>query len=186
LSYWPEATHLGDLLRLSVRPGAGRPAPPGFQGPMGALRTPRKPRCSAGGHNLASGRTDYKGCAQKTVKEEREPSPEPPSVSPGSPALPPAARPPARGSRPDSLSESARPGRSQESRERLLLPLIPESGRAPSLRVSPAPVLGGDAAKVGLRGRKVERPDGDLHNLIRTPPQTLACCRASHVLGGCR
>jgi hypothetical protein len=32
-------------------------------------------------------------------------------------------------------------------------------------------VLGGDAAKVGLRGRKVERPDGDLHNLMNSKPK---------------
>ena len=41
LFYRPEAVHLGDLLRLWVRPEARVPhSPPDFQGPTGAHRTP--------------------------------------------------------------------------------------------------------------------------------------------------
>ncbi|MGH0125735.1 UNVERIFIED_CONTAM: hypothetical protein FKN15_052849 [Acipenser sinensis] len=41
----PEAVHLGDLLRIWVRPGARfTPSPPDFQGPARAHRTPPEPR----------------------------------------------------------------------------------------------------------------------------------------------
>ncbi|RXN14999.1 rRNA promoter binding [Labeo rohita] len=41
----PEAVHLGDLLRIWVRPGARlTPSPPDFQGPTRAHRTPPEPR----------------------------------------------------------------------------------------------------------------------------------------------
>jgi len=44
-SRWPEAVHLGDLLRIWVRPGARfTPSPPDFQGPARAHRTPPEPR----------------------------------------------------------------------------------------------------------------------------------------------
>lgn len=43
--YQPEAVHLGDLLRIWVRPGARfTPSPPDFQGPARAHRTPPEPR----------------------------------------------------------------------------------------------------------------------------------------------
>lgn len=45
LFYQPEAVHLGDLLRIWVRPGARfTPSPPDFQGPARAHRTPPEPR----------------------------------------------------------------------------------------------------------------------------------------------
>ncbi|KAJ7983619.1 hypothetical protein DPEC_G00361380 [Dallia pectoralis] len=41
----PEAVHLGDLLRIWVRPGARfTPSHPDFQGPARAHRTPPEPR----------------------------------------------------------------------------------------------------------------------------------------------
>uniref|UniRef100_A0A9L0J317 Uncharacterized protein n=1 Tax=Equus asinus TaxID=9793 RepID=A0A9L0J317_EQUAS len=41
----PEAVHLGDLLRIWLRPGARfTPSPPDFQGPARAHRTPPEPR----------------------------------------------------------------------------------------------------------------------------------------------
>lgn len=44
-SNMPEAVHLGDLLRIWVRPGARfTPSPPDFQGPARAHRTPPEPR----------------------------------------------------------------------------------------------------------------------------------------------
>ncbi|EFN50647.1 hypothetical protein CHLNCDRAFT_20144, partial [Chlorella variabilis] len=45
LFYRLEAVHLGDLMRLWVRPGKIGNAPPDFQGPSLARRTPRKVRC---------------------------------------------------------------------------------------------------------------------------------------------
>lgn len=45
LFYRLEAVHLGDLLRIWVRPGARfTPSPPDFQGPARAHRTPPEPR----------------------------------------------------------------------------------------------------------------------------------------------
>nr|XP_051685227.1 uncharacterized protein LOC108176166 [Oryctolagus cuniculus] len=44
-SNMPEAVHLGDLLRIWVRPGTRfTPSPPDFQGPARAHRTPPEPR----------------------------------------------------------------------------------------------------------------------------------------------
>ncbi|XP_072920101.1 uncharacterized protein, partial [Hemitrygon akajei] len=44
-SNMPEAVHLGDLLRIWVRPGARlTPSPPDFQGPARVHRTPPEPR----------------------------------------------------------------------------------------------------------------------------------------------
>lgn len=44
-SNMPEAVHLGDLLRIWVRPGARlTPSPPDFHGPARAHRTPPEPR----------------------------------------------------------------------------------------------------------------------------------------------
>ena len=46
LFYRLEAVHLGDLLRIWVRPGTKfTPSPWGFQGPTKAHRTPQEPRC---------------------------------------------------------------------------------------------------------------------------------------------
>jgi hypothetical protein len=46
LFYRLEAVHLGDLLRIWVRPGAKiKLSPSDFQGPAGALRTPQESRC---------------------------------------------------------------------------------------------------------------------------------------------
>ena len=42
LFYQLEAVHLGDLMRLSVRPGAKIVAPSDFHGPSGAHRTPQQ------------------------------------------------------------------------------------------------------------------------------------------------
>ena len=46
LLYRPEATNLGDLMRLWVRPGAKTSAPSAFHGPSRALQTPHKSQCS--------------------------------------------------------------------------------------------------------------------------------------------
>ena len=46
LFYRPEAVHLGDLLRIWVRPGTKITMPPSvFQGPTPAHRTAQEPRC---------------------------------------------------------------------------------------------------------------------------------------------
>ena len=46
LIYQLEAVHLGDLLRISVRPGVKiQPFPQDFQGPTTAHRTPQEARC---------------------------------------------------------------------------------------------------------------------------------------------
>ena len=48
LFYWPEATHLGDLMRLWVRSGRGLSIPLDFQGMSNALQTRRRHRaCSS-------------------------------------------------------------------------------------------------------------------------------------------
>ncbi|KAK2875943.1 hypothetical protein Q8A73_024020 [Channa argus] len=52
----PEAVHLGDLLRIWVRPGARfTPSPPDFQGPARAHRTPPEPRRFPGHGPLSRG-----------------------------------------------------------------------------------------------------------------------------------
>ncbi|KAM7364835.1 hypothetical protein PAMP_025047 [Pampus punctatissimus] len=52
----PEAVHLGDLLRIWVRPGARfTPSPPDFQGPARAHRTPPEPRRFPGRGPLSRG-----------------------------------------------------------------------------------------------------------------------------------
>ena len=56
LFYRPEAVHLGDLLRIWVRPGARfTPSPPDFQGPARAHRTPPEPRRFPGHGPLSRG-----------------------------------------------------------------------------------------------------------------------------------
>ena len=51
-----EAVHLGDLLRIWVRPGARfTPSPPDFQGPARAHRTPPEPRRFPGHGPLSRG-----------------------------------------------------------------------------------------------------------------------------------
>ena len=49
LFYRLEAVHLGDLLRIWVRPGTRiTPSPWDFQGPTWTRRTPQEPRCFTG------------------------------------------------------------------------------------------------------------------------------------------
>src|SRR4029434_4275916 len=55
-SNMPEAVHLGDLLRIWVRPGARfTPSPPDFQGPARVHRTPPEPRRFPGHGPLSRG-----------------------------------------------------------------------------------------------------------------------------------
>ncbi|KAK9527320.1 hypothetical protein VZT92_014801 [Zoarces viviparus] len=82
----PEAVHLGDLLRIWVRPGARfTPSPPDFQGPTRAHRTPPEPRRFPG-HGPLLGANPFQGALPFTKK--RELSPGLPPASPGSFALP--------------------------------------------------------------------------------------------------
>ena len=56
LFYRLEAIHLGDLLRIWVRPGERfKSLRSNFQGPARALRTPQEPRCFAGNNIPISG-----------------------------------------------------------------------------------------------------------------------------------
>lgn len=95
LSRWLEALHLGDLMRLWVRPGGNTIAVPRiFKGRWGASRTPRRPGRPASrpapspGEPIPgpSGRAPRR--ARAAVREEREPSSGPPPASPGSLASP--------------------------------------------------------------------------------------------------
>jgi len=47
LFHWPEAVHLGDLMRYEYDRAWTVLGPPDFQGPPGAHRTPRDVRCSS-------------------------------------------------------------------------------------------------------------------------------------------
>ena len=79
--YRPEAVHLGDLLRIWVRPGTRiRPSPSDFQGPAGAHRTPQEPRCFTGLRPLSPGEP-IPGCPPLTKKRELFPGPPPTSPS---------------------------------------------------------------------------------------------------------
>lgn len=92
---WLEALHLGDLMRLWVRPGGNTIAVPQvFMGRWGASRTPRRLGRPASRPALSpsesipgpSGRVPRR--TRATVREEREPSSGPPPASLGSLALP--------------------------------------------------------------------------------------------------
>uniref|UniRef100_A0A9L0J9F5 Uncharacterized protein n=1 Tax=Equus asinus TaxID=9793 RepID=A0A9L0J9F5_EQUAS len=86
-SNMPEAVHLGDLLRIWVRPGARfTPSPPDFQGPARAHRTPPEPRRFPRHGPLSRGEPIPGRPALH--KEKRELSPGLPPASPGSVALP--------------------------------------------------------------------------------------------------
>lgn len=90
LFHRPEAVHLGDLLRIWVRPGAKfTPSPRGFQGPAGAHRTPQEPRCFTGPWSLSPGEP-IPGIGSLTKKRELFPGP--PPTSPASFASPHASR----------------------------------------------------------------------------------------------
>src|SRR5215475_5985796 len=86
LYYRPEAVHLGDLLRIWVRPGTKIiTTPSDFQGPARAHRTPQEPRCSTGTTSLSPGEP-IPGIP--TLKKKRQLSPGPSPTSPSSFALP--------------------------------------------------------------------------------------------------
>ena len=55
LFYRPEASNLGDLMRLWVRPGVRIISPSDFQGPSRAHRTPRMTRCFTSRKTLSLG-----------------------------------------------------------------------------------------------------------------------------------
>ena len=82
-----EASHLGDLLRISVRAGTKTPRGPlpDFQGPRGDHGHRRSERCSSRSRPYlpASG---FQG--RTTLTEKRELFPDPPAASPGSFRLP--------------------------------------------------------------------------------------------------
>ena len=56
LFYRPEASNLGDLMRLWVRPGVRIIFPSDFQGPSRAHRTPRITRCFTSRKTLSPGK----------------------------------------------------------------------------------------------------------------------------------
>jgi hypothetical protein len=86
LFYRLEAVHLGDLLRIWVRPGTKfTPSPWGFQGPTRAHRTPQEPRCFTGPLSLSPGKP-IPGSWLLTKKRELFPGL--PPTSPTSFALP--------------------------------------------------------------------------------------------------
>ncbi|CAG5115218.1 unnamed protein product, partial [Candidula unifasciata] len=81
-----EAVHLGDLLRIWVRPGTKfTPSPWGFQGPTEAHRTPQEPRCFTEPRSLSPGKP-IPGMWLLTKKRELFPGL--PPTSPTSFALP--------------------------------------------------------------------------------------------------
>ena len=89
LFYRLEAMHLGDLLRIWVRPGTKfTPSPWGFQGPTKAHRTPQEPRCFTEPWSLSPGKP-IPGMGLLTKKRELFPGL--PPTSPTSFALPHAA-----------------------------------------------------------------------------------------------
>ena len=86
LFYRLEAVHLGDLLRIWVRPGTKlTPSPWGFQGPTKAHRTPQEPRCFTEPLSLSPGKP-IPGIGLLTKKRELFPGLSP--TSPTSFALP--------------------------------------------------------------------------------------------------
>ena len=90
LFYRLEAVHLGDLLRIWVRPGTKfTPSPWGFQGPTRAHRTPQEPRCFTEPWSLSPGKP-IPGMGFLTKKRELFPGL--PPTSPTSFALPHALR----------------------------------------------------------------------------------------------
>lgn len=101
LFYRPEASHLGDLLRIWVRPRAKiTPSPSDFHGSTRARRTAQEPRRFAVRREPISGRTDSGLPSDLTKKRELFPGPGP--ASPSSLASPHSrlwgARSPRRGS----------------------------------------------------------------------------------------
>jgi len=99
---WLEALHLGDLMRLWVRPGGNTIAVPQvFMGRWGASRTPRRLGRPASRPTLSPGEpipgssgrvqafpVERESVTRAAVREEREPSSGPPPASLGSLALP--------------------------------------------------------------------------------------------------
>ena len=85
LFYQLEAVHLGDLMRLSVRPGARISRSLGFHGPSRAHRTPPQVWCFTG-HSTLSPANLIPGC--QSVKKKRELFPGLPPTSPSSLASP--------------------------------------------------------------------------------------------------
>ena len=91
LFYRPEAVHLGDLLRIWVRPGTRiRPSPSDFHGPARAHRTPQEPRCFTGLKPPISGPADSRMSAP--YQEKRTLPGAPASVSEFDCVAAPAAR----------------------------------------------------------------------------------------------
>ena len=77
LFYRLEAVHLGDLLRIWVRPGTRfTQSPSEFQGPTGVHRTPQEPRCFTGTTSLSPGKP-IPGSPTLTKKRELFPGPRP-------------------------------------------------------------------------------------------------------------
>ena len=82
----PEAVHLGDLLRIWVRPRTKiTPSPSDFHGPTRVHRTPQETRCFTMPPTLSPGEP-IPGFAHLTKKRELFPGPTP--ASPSSIALP--------------------------------------------------------------------------------------------------
>ena len=99
LFYRPEAVHLGDLLRIRVRPGAKITLPPSdFQGPAPMHRTPREARRFTDATSLS---LDKPIPGSPLLTKKRELFPGSTLASPSSVALPhwgPKARSPPPGS----------------------------------------------------------------------------------------
>ena len=77
----PEAVHLGDLLRIWVRPRTTiTPSPPHFHGPTRVHRTPQETRCFTEPPALSPGEP-IPGLALLTKKRELFPGPTPASAS---------------------------------------------------------------------------------------------------------
>ena len=86
LFYRLEAVHLGDLLRIWVRPGMKIiVSPQDFQGPTGVHRTPREARCFTESMSLSRGKPLP---GSLTLTKKRKLFPELLPASPGSVALP--------------------------------------------------------------------------------------------------
>ena len=153
---WLEALHLGDLMRLWVRPGGNTIAVPQvFMGRWGASRTPRRLGRPASRPALSpgepipgpSGRVPRR--TRATVREEREPSSGPPPASLGSLALPRRSVPRRRFGDLDPIPfrPRARPPSRPRGRGRGVLASPPPRrrggggahDRAPSERVHPMP-----------------------------------------------
>jgi hypothetical protein len=78
----PEAVHLGDLLRIWVRPSTKITLSPlAFQGPTPALRTPQEPRCFTPSTSLSPGEL-ISGSRRLTKKRQLFPG-----LAPTSPTL---------------------------------------------------------------------------------------------------